>query len=165
MTQNSAQNPEGQTACQSGGQQTSSDGAHAQSEAQAAKAVSQPAAPAPEPSGPEKSGPESSAAAGSSTGASRPVTIAAKGFRGVFGNIGKSGKTASSANPAGQTAQSAAQPTAPSNVQPSGPGFADNIFELLVLLAPWPCCSSCWPRHGLPSWATAFTAPARPQAS
>ena len=144
MTQNSAQNPEGQTACQPGGQQPSAEGEHAAA-AQAA-AASQPtaptaepaaqAAPGPESTGPEKSGPESSAAAGSSTGASRPVTIAAKGFRGVFGNIGKSGKTASSANPAGQTAQSAAQPTAPSNVQPSGPGFADNIFDAVSLAGP-----------------------------
>ena len=144
MTQNSAQNPEGQTACQPGGQQPSAEGEHAAA-AQAA-AASQPtaptaepaaqAAPGPESTGPEKSGPESSAAAGSSTGASRPVTIAAKGFRGVFGNIGKSGKTASSANPAGQTAQSAAQPTAASNVQPSGPGFADKIFDAVSLAGP-----------------------------
>lgn len=141
MTQNSAQNPEGQTACQPGGQQPSAEGEHAAA-AQAA-AASQPAAsaaepaaqaaPSPESTGQKNSGPESSAAAGSNTGASRPVTIAAKGFRGMFG---KSGKAASSANPAGQTAQSAAQQAAPSNIQPSGPGFGDKIFDAASLAGP-----------------------------
>lgn len=136
MTQNSAQNPEGQTACQTGGQQPSAEGEHAAT-AQAA-AASQPsataaepaaqAAPSPNGTGPNNSGSESSAAADSSTGASRPVTIAAKGFRGVFGNIGKSGKAASSAQPAAPTAQ----PTPP----PAAPGFADNIFDAASLAGP-----------------------------
>ena len=123
MTQNSAQNPEGQTACQPGGQQSSAEGEHA---AAAQAAASQPsasasataaqAAPSPESTGPE------------STGASRPVTIAAKGFRGVFGNIGKTGKAASSAQPAAPTAQSA--------TPPASPGFADNIFDAASLAGP-----------------------------
>ena len=49
MTQNSAQNPEDQAACQSGGQQTSAEGAHAQSGQQAAKAVSHRPLRAPQP--------------------------------------------------------------------------------------------------------------------
>ena len=136
MTQNSAQNPEGQTACQPGGQQPSAEGEHAAAQAAAASQPTGPAAepaaqvaPSPESSGSENSGPESSSTAGSSTGASRPVTISAKGFRGVFGNIGKSGKAASSAKPA-------AQPTAPSNVQPVGPGFGDKIFDAASLAGP-----------------------------
>ena len=143
MTQNSAQNPEGQTACQPGGQQPGAEGEHAAAQAAAASQPTAPAAepaaqaaPSPESTGPGNSAPESSATAGSSAGASRPVTIAAKGFRGVFGNIGKSGKAASSDKPAGQPAQSAAQPTAPSNVVASGPGFADNIFDAASLAGP-----------------------------
>ena len=46
MTQNSAQNPEGQTACQPGGQQPGAEGEHAAAQAAAA---SQPTAPAAEP--------------------------------------------------------------------------------------------------------------------
>ena len=143
MTQNSAQNPEGQTACQPGGQQPSAEGEHAAAQAAAASQPTGPAAepaaqvaPSPESSGSENSGPESSSTAGSSTGASRPVTISAKGFRGVFGNIGKSGKVASSANSAGQTAQSAAKPAASSNLQPSVPGFGDKIFDAASLAGP-----------------------------
>ncbi len=143
MTQNSAQNPEGQTACQPGGQQPGAEGEHAAAQAAAASQPTAPAAepaaqaaPSPESTGPGNSPQESSTTAGSSAGASRPVTIAAKGFRGVFGNIGKSGKAASSDKPAGQPAQSAAQPTAPSNVVASGPGFADNIFDAASLAGP-----------------------------
>lgn len=128
MTQNSAQNPEDQTACQSGGQQTSAEGAHAQSEAQAAKAVSQPAAPAPEPAGAAQAAASDAAAApqaeGAAPKASRPVTISAKGFRGMFGNSGKEGKPAASAKPAESAPQSAA------------PGFADNIFDAASLVGP-----------------------------
>ena len=143
MTQNSAQNPEGQTACQPGGQQPSAEGEHAaaaqaaasQPSASAAESAAQ-AAPSPESTGPKSSGPESTDAKGSSAGASRPVTIAAKGFRGVFGNIGKTGKAASSAQPAGQTAQSTAQPTAQSATQPASPSFGDNIFDAASLVGP-----------------------------
>lgn len=128
MTQNSAQNPEDQTACQSGGQQTSAEGAHAQSEAQAAKAVSQPAAPAPEPAGAAQAAASGAAAApqaeGAAPKASRPVTISAKGFRGMFGNSGKEGKSAASAKPAESAPQSAA------------PGFADNIFDAASVVGP-----------------------------
>lgn len=128
MTQNSAQNPEDQAACQSGGQQTSAEGAHAQSEAQAAKAVSQPAAPAPEPAGAAQAAASAAAAApqaeGAAPKASRPVTISAKGFRGMFGNAGKEGKSAASAKPAESAPQSAA------------PGFADNIFDAASVVGP-----------------------------
>lgn len=128
MTQNSAQNPEDQAACQSGGQQTSAEGAHPQSEAQAAKAVSQPSAPAPEPSGAAQASATAAAAASQAEGAtpkaSRPVTISAKGFRGMFGNSGKEGKPAASAKPA----ESAPQPAAP--------GFADKIFDAASLVGP-----------------------------
>ena len=118
MTQNSAQNPEGQAASQPGGQQPSAEGEHTAA-AQAA-AASQPSAPAAEPAAQTAPKPE-----GSSTGASRPVTIAAKGFRGVFGSIGKTGKAAPSAKPA-------AQPT----VEPTAPGFGDKIFDAASLAGP-----------------------------
>ena len=125
MTQNSAQNPEDQAACQSGGQQTSAEGAHPQSEAQAANAVSQPSAPAPEPSGAAQAAASAAPQAeGAAPKASRPVTIAAKGFRGMFGNSGKGGKPAASAKPT----ESAAQPAAP--------GFADKIFDAASLVGP-----------------------------
>ena len=135
MTQNSAQNPEGQTACQPEGQQPSAEGEHAaaaqaaasQTSASAAESATQ-AAPSPENTGPNSSGSESTGAIGSTTGASRPVTIAAKGFRGVFGNIGKTGKAASSAQPAAPTAQSA--------TPPASPGFCDNIFDAASLVGP-----------------------------
>ena len=118
MTQNSAQNPEGQAASQPGGQQPSAEGEHTAA-AQAA-AASQPSAPAAEPAAQTAPKPE-----GSGTGASRPVTIAAKGFRGVFGSIGKTGKAAPSAKPA-------AQPT----VEPTAPGFGDKIFDAASLAGP-----------------------------
>jgi len=128
MTQNSAQNPEDQAACQSGGQQTSAEGAHAQSGQQAAKAVSQPSAPAPEPSGAAQAAASAAAdapqAEGSAPKASRPVTISAKGFRGMFGNSGKEGKPAASAKPAESAPQSAA------------PGFADKIFDAASIVGP-----------------------------
>ncbi len=128
MTQNSAQNPEDQAACQSGGQQTSAEGAHAQSETQAAKAVSQPVAPAPEPAGTAQAATSAAAAApqaeGAAPKASRPVTISAKGFRGMFGNSCKEGKPAASAKPAESAPQSAA------------PGFADNIFDAASVVGP-----------------------------
>ena len=140
MTQNSAQNPEGQAASQPGGQQPNAEGERAAA-AQAA-AASQPAASAAEPaaqagpcpgsSGPESSGQKNFGPEGSSTGASRPVTIAAKGFRGMFGNIGKSGNAASSAKPAAPTAQQTAQPP----IEPSAPGFADNIFDAASIAGP-----------------------------
>ena len=134
MTQNSAQNPEGQTACQPGGQQPSAEGEHAAAQA---AATSQPTASAAEPAAQATPSPESSSQThsgpeASSTGASRPVTIAAKGFRGMFGNIGKSGTAASSAKPAAPSAQSAAQPA----VEPSTPGFADNIFDAASIAGP-----------------------------
>lgn len=118
MTQNSAQNPEGQAACQPGGQQPS---AAAEQTAAAQAAASQSAAPAASQQSP---GTEGSGSESSGTGASRPVTIAAKGFRGMFGNTGKAGNTASSAKPAAQAAQ------------PAGPGFADNIFDAASILGP-----------------------------
>lgn len=125
MTQNSAQNPEDQAACQSGGQQTSAEGAHAQSGQQAAKAVSQPSAPAPEPSGAAQAAASAAAdapqAEGAAPKASRPVTISAKGFRGMFG---KEGKPAASAKPAESAPQSAA------------PGFADKIFDAASIVGP-----------------------------
>ncbi|MEA4991552.1 hypothetical protein SDC9_32883 [bioreactor metagenome] len=128
MTQNSAQNPEDQAACQSGGQQTSAEGAHAQSGQQAAKAVSQPSAPAPEPSGAAQAAASAAAdapqAEGAAPKASRPVTISAKGFRGMFGNSGKEGKPAASAKPAESAPQSAA------------PGFADKIFDAASIVGP-----------------------------
>ena len=127
MTQNSAQNPEDQAACQSGGQQTSAEGAHAQSEAQAAKAVSQPSAPAPDPAGAAQAATSAAAAPqaeGAAPKASRPVTISAKGFRGMFGNSGKEGKPAASAKAAESAPQSAA------------PGFADNIFDAASVVGP-----------------------------
>ena len=118
MTQNSAQNPEGQAACQPEGQQPSAEGEHTAA-AQAA-AASQPSAPAAESAAKAAPSPESS-----STGASRPVTIAAKGFRGMFGNTGKTAKPASSSKPA-------AQPT----VEPTAPGFGDKIFDAASLAGP-----------------------------
>ena len=128
MTQNSAQNPEDQAACQSGGQQTSAEGAHAQSGQQAAKAVSQPSASAPEPSGAAQAAASAAAdapqAEGAAPKASRPVTISAKGFRGMFGNSGKEGKPAASAKPAESAPQSAA------------PGFADKIFDAASIVGP-----------------------------
>ena len=130
MTQNSAQNPQGQAASQPGGQQPNAEGEHA--------AASQPSASAAEPAAqaapsPECSGPKSSDTEGSSTGASRPVTIAAKGFRGMFGNIGKPGNAASSAKPAAPAA-----PTSPASpaAQPTGSGFADNIFDAASIAGP-----------------------------
>ena len=128
MTQNSAQNPEDQAACQSGGQQTSAEGAHAQSGQQAAKAVSQPSASAPEPSGAAQAAASAAAdapqAEGAAPKASRPETISAKGFRGMFGNSGKEGKPAASAKPAESAPQSAA------------PGFADKIFDAASIVGP-----------------------------
>lgn len=144
MTQNSAQNPEGQAACQPGGQQSSAEGEHTAA-AQTA-AASQPSASAAEPAAQKASSQQDarkdgSGAEGSSAGASRPVTIAAKGFRGMFGNTGKSGNAASSAKPTAQAAQQPAQPTTP--------GFGDSLFDaasvagplalLLIMLAQaWP---------------------------
>lgn len=127
MTQNSAQNPEDQAVCQSGGQQTSAEGAHAQSEAQAAKADSQPTAPASEPAGAAQAAANAAAAPqaeGAAPKSSRPVTISAKGFRGMFGNSGKEGKPAASAKPAESAPQSVA------------PGFADNIFDAASVVGP-----------------------------
>ena len=121
MTQNSAQNPEGPAACQPGGQQPSAEGEHPTA------AASQPSAPAAEPAQAAPSH-EETATEGSGAGASRPVTIAAKGFRGMFGNTGKAGKTTSSAKPSAQAAQPAAQP--------SGPGFADKIFDAASITGP-----------------------------
>lgn len=126
MTQNSAQNPEDQAACQSGAQQTSAEGAHAQPE-QSAKAVSQPSAPAPEPSGAAQAAASAAAtpqAEGAAPRASRPVTISAKGFRGMFGNSGKEGKASAAAKPA----ESAPQATTP--------GFADKIFDAASVVGP-----------------------------
>lgn len=122
MTQNSAQNPEGQAASQSGGQQTSAEGDHTLSDSQAAEAVSQPSAPAPEPAGaaqaaaPQPEGPASKA--------SRPVTISAKGFRGMFRSSGRADKVAASAKPAAPAPQ------------PEAPGFADKLFDAASVAGP-----------------------------
>ena len=128
MTQNSAQNPQDQAACQSGGQQASAEGAHAQSEPQAAEAVSQPSASAPDPAGTAQAAASAAAAAqqgeGAAPRASRPVTISARGFRGMFGKTGKESNSAASAK--------AAEP-AP---QPVAPGFADKIFEAASVVGP-----------------------------
>lgn len=124
MTQNSAQNPEGQAACQPGGQQPSAEGEHTAATQNAA--ASQPSAS--EPTAQAASSQQSSKAEDSSSGASRPVTIAAKGFRGMFGNTGKSGNAASSAKPAAQAAQPAAQP--------GTPGFGDSLFDAASLAGP-----------------------------
>ena len=125
MTQNSAQNPEGQAACQPGGQQPSAEGEHAAAQAAAA---TQPSASAAEPAAQAAPSQQSSSSEGSSAGSSRPVTIAAKGFRGMFGNTGKSGSAASSAKPTAQTAQQPAQPATPS--------FGDSIFDAASIAGP-----------------------------
>lgn len=128
MTQNSAQNPEDQAACQSGGQQARAEGAHAQSEPQAAEAVSQPSAPAPEPAGTAQAAASAAAAApqgeGAAPRASRPVTISARGFRGMFGKTGKESKSAASTKAAEPAPQSVA------------PGFADKIFDAASVVGP-----------------------------
>ena len=129
MTQNSAQNPEGQTACQPEGQQTSAEGEH--TTAAPAAAASQPSAPAAAPAG-EPAAQAASSPQDAKAGASRPVTIAAKGFRGMFGKSGTAGNAASSAKPADQAAKPAAQPAA----QTSGPGFADTMFDAASVVGP-----------------------------
>ena len=116
MTQNSAQNPEGQAACQPEGQQPSAEGEHQVSAPQAATATSQASGPAAEPASQQASSP-----AGAASEKSRPVTIAAKGFRGMFG---KTGNTENAAKPAAQTAQ------------PDAPGFADNLFDAASIAGP-----------------------------
>lgn len=131
MTQNSAQNPEDQAACQTGGQQTSAEGEHSHSEPQAATAAAQSSAAAPEPAGAAQAAAGAAAAPtaakqaeGTAPRASRPVTIAAKGFRGMFGKSAKAGKSAAGAKPAD---------AAP---QPAAPGFADKIFDAASLAGP-----------------------------
>lgn len=127
MTQNSAQNPDGPAACQSGGRQTDAEGERPLADTHAEEAASQPSsAPAPEPADAAQAAATTAAAQpeGAAPKASRPVTISAKGFRGMFGNSGKVGKTAASAKPA--------EP-AP---QPAAPGFADKLFDAASLAGP-----------------------------
>ena len=122
MTQNSAQNPEGQTPCQPEGQQPSAEGEH--TAAAPAAAAAQPSAPAAAPAG-EPTAQAAPTQQDTKAGAPRPVTIAAKGFRGMFGKTGTAGNAASSAKPAGQAA-----------AQTSGPGFADNMFDAASIVGP-----------------------------
>jgi len=121
MTQNSAQTPEGQTGSQPGEQQINAEGTHA------ASTPLQPGTPPNESAAAEARASSTTAGqpAGCASGASRPVTMAAKGFRGMFGKSG-----ATSASGAGS------EKTAPSAQQAPAPGVADAVFDAASMAGP-----------------------------
>lgn len=122
MTQNSAQTPEGQTDSRPGDQQNSTEGT------QSPSTTPETGNTCPEGAASNVAGAADAAAKpqdGRGSGTSRPVTMAAKGFRNMFG------KTV--APPAGEADSGK---TAAASTQASAPGVADAIFDAASLAGP-----------------------------